>query len=184
MSTDKRTIRRIRGATTTTLLCWLITTASCDWRPRHERWTIPENYVGWLRLDYAIEGAPQLPFQEGAYIVRLPPGGRLRTSSPFNESIGEYFVATDHGLQKLAISELRMARHEPPVEEYAVQSVFGFFKAVNGSKKDAGTCVFVGTRAAFEASHDDCRVWVWGQPAPPPFKRKFVRPGPRTGRDE
>src|ERR1700744_4682575 len=76
--------------------CIFLVTVSCGPKQRSEKWIIPENYTGWLRLDYAIRGAPPLPLKDGAWIVQMPPSGRLETSSGYNDAFArnEYFVIT------------------------------------------------------------------------------------------
>lgn len=45
------------------------------------RYLIPEGYVGWVQVDYQIEGAPVLPIEDGYRVYKFPPSGRLQTSS-------------------------------------------------------------------------------------------------------
>jgi hypothetical protein len=45
------------------------------------RYLIPEGFVGWVRIDYEVEGAPELPVQDGFRVYRIPPSGLLKTSS-------------------------------------------------------------------------------------------------------
>jgi hypothetical protein len=154
----------------------LVATVSCASKSRPEKWIIPENYTGWLRLDYAITGAPSLPMEGGAYLVRIPQSGRLETSSPYNPSVdkNEFFVTTDHGLQKLGFSQEMMAHSQPAIEEYAVQNAFGFFEVAKNTVQRPGKCVFVGTDPAFRDNGRDCESWESGQSEPPKFKKHFV----------
>jgi hypothetical protein len=160
----------------TVVCCCLFAIVSCGPGSRGEKWIIPENYSGWLRLDYAVNGAPPLPLESGAYLVRMPSTGRLETSSPYNGSINkdEFLVVTSHGLEKLALSQQRMAVDKPAIQGLAVQSVFGFLKVVSGSIQKPGTCVFVGTRPEFKANFQDCQGWLAGESEPPEFKRHLV----------
>jgi hypothetical protein len=154
----------------------LVATASCRSQSRGEKWIIPANYQGWLRLDYAVSGAPPLPLENGAYLVRMPPGGRLETSSAYNGSIDrdEFFVVTARGLQNLVVSQRKMAAGEPAIQEYGVQSIFGFFIVTSATLQKPGTCVFVGTRPEFKANWEDCQKWEVGQSGPPKFERRIV----------
>jgi hypothetical protein len=109
---------------------------------------------------------------EGAFnVVRMPESGRLRTSSPYSSSIddNEYLASTGEGFRRLEFSQLKLARSERPVEEYAAQSAFGFFTMVDGKVQTPGKCVFIGTNTEFRDNHGDCRSWEPGQPEPPKF---------------
>ena len=50
-------------------------------RPLPYRFLIPEGYVGWIRVDFDVPGAPALPVEDGFYIFKFPESGRLQTSS-------------------------------------------------------------------------------------------------------
>ena len=50
--------------------------------PRSMRFLIPEGYSGWVRIEFEAPGAPALPQEAGATVLRIPSSGRLRTSSP------------------------------------------------------------------------------------------------------
>jgi hypothetical protein len=45
------------------------------------RYLVPQGYVGWVRVDYKLPGTPPLPTEGGAYAAKIPPSGRLATSS-------------------------------------------------------------------------------------------------------
>jgi hypothetical protein len=45
------------------------------------RFLIPEGYVGWIRVDFNVPGAPPLPVEDGFYIFKFSETGRLQTSS-------------------------------------------------------------------------------------------------------
>lgn len=49
---------------------------------RHLRFLIPENYIGWVRVDFEVSGAPPLPVESNQTTVKIAPDGSLRTSSP------------------------------------------------------------------------------------------------------
>jgi hypothetical protein len=50
--------------------------------PRSWRFLIPEGYRGWVRVEFEIPGAPPLPAEAGQIVLKIPPTGLLRTSSP------------------------------------------------------------------------------------------------------
>lgn len=45
------------------------------------RFLIPEGYVGLIRVDFDVAGAPPLPIEDGFYIFKFSESGRLQTSS-------------------------------------------------------------------------------------------------------
>ena len=63
------------------MLGTILVADSCGAHTRAEVWLIPPGYVGWLRLDYSVKGAVSLPIESGRYVVKMPPSGRLQTSS-------------------------------------------------------------------------------------------------------
>jgi hypothetical protein len=50
--------------------------------PRSFRFLIPEGYRGWVRVEFEIPGVPALPAERGQIVIKIPPSGLLRTSSP------------------------------------------------------------------------------------------------------
>ncbi len=74
------------------LAVWL--TISARHSIRHSsRFLIPEGYVGWVRVEFQVNGAPPLLVEGGEYLFKFPPSGLLRTSSS-----EEYGWAKDHYL--------------------------------------------------------------------------------------
>jgi hypothetical protein len=47
----------------------------------HHYFLIPEGYVGWIRVDFEVPGAPPLTVENGYYILRFSDTGRILTSS-------------------------------------------------------------------------------------------------------
>lgn len=62
------------------------------------RFLIPSGYKGWVRIEYRVPNAPQLP-REGDYLlVRLTDDGTLKTSSDLPEGWGhDQFFYISHG---------------------------------------------------------------------------------------
>jgi len=50
-------------------------------RPLPYRFLIPEGYVGWIRVDFEVPGAPPLPVEGGFYTFKFSDTGRIQTSS-------------------------------------------------------------------------------------------------------
>jgi hypothetical protein len=44
---------------------------------------VPRGYVGWVRIEFEQPRAAPLPRRDGNLVIRIPPSGVLRTSSPF-----------------------------------------------------------------------------------------------------
>jgi hypothetical protein len=136
----------------------------CQTSKRQEEWILPEHYVGWLRLDYAVQGAPSLPIEHGRFIVRMPLSGRLQTSTLNNPEQTEYYIQGSEGKRKLRNSW-------PPAQEYAIQSAYskGTFARTRfwASVDTKFECAFAGTRVEFKSSGQDCDLWQLGQPQPP-----------------
>lgn len=63
------------------LVAWLSVSARNSTR-RSSRFLIPEGYTGWVRVEFEVQGAPPLPVEAGQNVLRIPPNGSLRTSSP------------------------------------------------------------------------------------------------------
>lgn len=89
-----RSARIAVGALTVALLTglalWLSVSARNSTRPA-SRFLIPEGYIGWVRIEFGVQGAPPLPMEGGEYILKIPPDGVLRTSSA-----EQYGWARDH----------------------------------------------------------------------------------------
>ena len=68
------------------------------------RYLIPDGYVGWVRVEYGVNGAPALPVEDGRVVLRFPADARLQTSSPerFGWAKDEFFYVRDGGLRPLA----------------------------------------------------------------------------------
>ena len=60
----------------------LPTTTSPRGAPRSWRFRIPEGYTGWVHVEFEIPGAPALPAEDGQIVLKIPPSGTLKTSSP------------------------------------------------------------------------------------------------------
>ena len=68
------------------------------------RYLIPDGYLGWVRVEYDVSGAPPLPMEDGRFILRFPPEARLQTSSPehFGWAKDEFFYYRDRTLRPLS----------------------------------------------------------------------------------
>jgi hypothetical protein len=89
-----RSARIVVGSLTVALFIglalWLSVSVRNSTRPA-SRFLIPEGYIGWIRIEFEVQGAPPLPIEAGEYVLKIPPGGVLRTSSA-----EQYGWARDH----------------------------------------------------------------------------------------
>jgi hypothetical protein len=71
------------------------------WR-RPEVVLIPNGYVGWVRISYAVKGEPALQVQRCAYEIVVPQNGRIATSSPMTSGLAhdEYYYVDEHGQRR------------------------------------------------------------------------------------
>jgi hypothetical protein len=63
------------------MACTVFSTACQEEHRRPSRYLIPEGYVGWVRIEFNVEGAPPVPIEEGHYLFKFLPSGLIRTSS-------------------------------------------------------------------------------------------------------
>ena len=113
----------LTGAKCALLLSGLPMLVGCHSSSKCELWIIPAGYVGWLRLDYSVAGAPPLPIENGCYVVRLPRTGRMETLTANMPPIdrNEYVFEDSSGRHRLATSATG-------IQEYAVQNAYSFGK--------------------------------------------------------
>jgi hypothetical protein len=100
----KRSTRRtVVIGTLAVLLAGLIWLALDAPIRRSSRFLIPEGYVGWVRIEFQVVGAPVLPTERGAYVFRFPASGLLRTSSPeeFGWAKDQYFYYSERSSRML-----------------------------------------------------------------------------------
>ena len=84
----------------------LLSTAACE--SEHRRPAniyIPEGYVGWVRIEYGVEGAPELErdFLGPWEYQRFPPSGLLQTSTELHHGAASanYFSYSENGERPL-----------------------------------------------------------------------------------
>jgi hypothetical protein len=79
--------------------------ASTSARPS-SRFLIPQDFTGWVRVEFEVNGAPPLPLENGAYVLRISAAGTLRTSSPeqYGWANDRYCYYSAQGLHSLADS--------------------------------------------------------------------------------
>jgi hypothetical protein len=116
------------------------------------RFLIPEGYVGWVRIDFNVNNAPPLPVENGYYLVKVPPTGRLRTSSGEIIARGDqYFYISDEMKYQLETDTQKLT--------CMVQDKFMGAAATNNAHKPY-RYFFVGPRAEYEKCkfNEPCNV--------------------------
>jgi hypothetical protein len=104
-----RRSRILVGVLTLALVVGVVGWASIATRnsPRRSlRFLSPENYSGWVRVEFDVAGAEPLPIEAGQAVVKLPASAALATSSPeqFGWAKDFYFYSTATGLRPLPSS--------------------------------------------------------------------------------
>jgi hypothetical protein len=74
----------------------------CAVKRTPEKYIIPHNYVGWVRVNHRVPGAPPVRASGGYLTYRIPKGGVLNTSS-----VGESGAAKDEFYYDLGNGKLR-----------------------------------------------------------------------------
>jgi len=54
---------------------------ACQQQRTPSRYLIPQGYVGWVRIDFSVSGAPQLLKENGHWNFTFPDSGKIQTSS-------------------------------------------------------------------------------------------------------
>ena len=163
-------MKRMLTRTRVLLLAGLFALAACSTASRNELWIVPSGYVGWLRLDYGRHAQPALPIELGRYVVRMPPEGRLQTSSTNTARMDDIeFAAEGSGGQQ---SLEHFTKGLSP--RYGVQNAYAVGHAPIRQKPVMQfECVFVGTLADFKTNRRNCDDWKPGQLQPPKFEKLF-----------
>ena len=67
------------------------------------RFLIPEGYVGWLRIEFEVAGAPPVPTEGGEYLFKFQPAGVLKTSSKerYGWAKDHYYYYSDRRVRQL-----------------------------------------------------------------------------------
>ncbi|NGZ76899.1 DUF6843 domain-containing protein [Saccharibacillus alkalitolerans] len=78
----------------------LLALAGCtDTRPSSV-YLLPEGYEGWVLIDFAQEGAPEIPVEDGKQVFRIGSDGKLDTSTPepsYGTAEDEYYFVDEEG---------------------------------------------------------------------------------------
>jgi hypothetical protein len=69
-----------------------------------ERYLIPADYTGWVRIDYDQKNAPALPLEDGRRLIRLDASGKASTSSAPLSGHGKDEFFYDSGTARTPLS--------------------------------------------------------------------------------
>ena len=93
------------------LVFLLIALRFAGWWQSHgpsSRYLIPSGYVGIIRIEYEIRGAPALTMEEGRYLMRLSFDGKMQTSSSLDErghAAEDFYYVSGAGRQRLPVKD-------------------------------------------------------------------------------
>jgi hypothetical protein len=99
-----RAARILVGLTTLALViglgAWFGISARSSTR-RSLRFLLPEGYAGWVRVEFEVQGAPPFLVEAGQAVLKIPPSGSLRTSSPepYGWTTDYYYFYSGSGLR-------------------------------------------------------------------------------------
>jgi len=101
-----RSVRILVGLFTLVLGIGLVAWISLSARnstQRSLRFLIPESYTGWVRVEFEIAGESPVPVEGGQTVLKIPPSGVLRTSSPeqYGWAEDDYFYYSSAGVRRL-----------------------------------------------------------------------------------
>ena len=84
------------------VISW-ITLGARSSNQRSLRFLIPQRYAGWVRVDFGVPGEPALPVEGGQMVLKIPPSGLLKTSSPepYGWATDYYFYYSPFGVSQL-----------------------------------------------------------------------------------
>ncbi len=81
----RRSARILVGLSTFVLVVGLIAWSTIGGRNTTRgslRFLIPEGYKGWVRVEFEVPNEPLLPLERGQTVLKIPPSGVLKSSSP------------------------------------------------------------------------------------------------------
>ncbi len=84
-------------------------TVGCQVKMRRpSRYLIPQDYIGWVRIDFKVAGAPSLLLEDNHFLFKFPCSGRLETSFDieYGSADDEYFYYSGKERKKLKVSTL------------------------------------------------------------------------------
>jgi hypothetical protein len=97
------------------------------------KFLIPQGYVGWLRVEYEVEGAPPIPIENGVKIFRFTGANVLETSSQMPEDTAErrYFYHAEDASERDLAADYRDGKgkiwQEHPGSRGGKMCLFEFF---------------------------------------------------------
>src|SRR5271166_1840524 len=67
------------------------------------KFLIADGYVGWVRVEFEVNGAPPLPIDGGKYLFKVPASGTLQTSTAeqYGRARNHYFYYSEKAVRAL-----------------------------------------------------------------------------------
>ncbi len=66
------------------------------------KFLISQGYYGWIHVEYGIDGSPQLPVEQGSYLIKVSTTNHIVTSSLIsNMHRNEFFYYSKYGTKEL-----------------------------------------------------------------------------------
>jgi hypothetical protein len=102
------------------LVATIIVLVACHREPKHATpaiYEIPNGFTGWVTVEYGVSSTAALPEDRGARVIRVPPDGKLRTSSPQELGIVDHrFYFVDGAGKRTPIEDREAAPGAAPDE--------------------------------------------------------------------
>jgi hypothetical protein len=126
------------------LFILLLLAGGCGPRQYPDRFLIPAGYVGWVHVQYGIQGAPPLPVEHGFRLLRVPATGRLKTCAKqeFGWASNEFYYVSGKKWQRL--KSTARPRDGSMVWDRSTSSRGG------GNPGTTDVSCFIGTEAQFD----------------------------------
>ena len=133
------------------MVCLLYLLASCGVVRRGVTVLIPDGFVGWVRVEYEVAGAPTLRVDSGRYLITVPKTAFLATASKPESGFGddEYFYVDDQGRRV----QLSIASDNP--NDSAIRDRKTITIGAPGKPNRTFRAFFVGTDSAYQRAPKD-----------------------------
>jgi hypothetical protein len=109
---------------------WVIVVALQP-EPKAYIWLLPDEYAGWVRVDFGAPSAPSLPEEDGYRVLRVPENGIVRTSDALITSPSrEQFIFERDGNRRPAqhnVTGWTVQKQESAMSGGHELSLFAFF---------------------------------------------------------
>jgi len=100
-------LRGVRPILVLAVACLVLSGCLAPGQRAPYRFYIPNDYVGWVQVDFEVQGAAPLATQDGYRLVRFSASGRFGTSSPMESGWAhdEFYAYGSSGESRLSDAE-------------------------------------------------------------------------------